>query len=183
MNPIARKNLPLYCLAAILTVLTVYGVSYAYSVGGPAGIPRRSTENAFGKFLGVVAFFSLAAMYGRTVLKWIVQSGIFSSTNPSELKSLAKTLLSLLNVTHPYLGLVAVSSTFLHCAFTNSLRDNLFLYLVLILVFLEGLTGMLMKIPGIPPTFFRANLFVHSRFFLGIVLVLLTFVGHLLVKF
>ncbi|NTW31004.1 MAG: hypothetical protein HGA33_07010, partial [Candidatus Moranbacteria bacterium] len=126
MNPINRKNLPLYLFAAILTVATVWGVVYAYSHGGPAGISRRSAENVSGKFLGVVAFFSLAAMYGRTVLKWIIlKSGFLDLPGLADLKSLAGRSLSLLNVTHPYLGVVAVSSTILHCVFTNSLRDNI----------------------------------------------------------
>lgn len=184
MNPINRKNLPLYLFAALLTVATVWGVVYAYSLGGPAGIPRWSVENGFGKFLGVVAFFSLAAMYGRTVLKWIIQkSGFLDAPELAELKSLAASLLSTLNVTHPYLGVVAVSSTFLHCAFTNSLRDNVFLYAVLFAVFLTGLTGMLIKIPGMPPAIVRGNYILHSKFLIGVVVALLTLVGHLLVKF
>ncbi|MEI7750147.1 MAG: hypothetical protein WCJ25_04030 [Candidatus Moraniibacteriota bacterium] len=184
MNPMARKNLPLYLFAATVIVATVFGVWYAYSIGGPSGIPRRSTANGFGRLLGGVAFVSLVAMYGRTVLKWVIlRSGWLDTPDMAELKTLSGRSLSLLNVTHPYLGIVAVSSVFLHCAFTNSLRDNVFLYLVLALVFLNGFTGLLLKIPGMPPAFFKGNYFLHSRFWIGVVLVFLTFVGHLLVRF
>jgi len=184
MNTLVRKKLPFYLFAAVITVATVFGLWYVYSIGGPAVIPRRSTTNEFGKMLGGVVFVTLAAMYGRTALKWVIlKSGWLDTPDMEELKTLSGQLLSILNVTHPYVGLVAVSSTFLHCAFTNSLRDNVFLYAVLFFVFLSGLTGMLMKISGMPPTFFKGNYFLHSRFILGIVLVFLTFLGHVLVKF
>jgi hypothetical protein len=184
MNPLHKKNLPLYLLALVVTIATVWGVAYAYSLGGPAGISRRSVENGFGKFLGVVAFITLAMMYGRTVFKWIIQkSGFLDAPEIADLKSLAARLLSILNVTHPYLGVVAVSSTILHCVFTNSRRDNAFLYAVLFLVFLTGLTGMLIKIPGLPPAIVRGNYILHSKFWIGVGVALLTLVGHILVKF
>ena len=188
MNPITRKKLPVFLFAIVVTVATVFGLWYVYSIGGPAAIPRRSITNEFGKFLGGIAMLSLATLYGRTVFKLLLMKGnLWTRLEPLgvdlvEMKSLSGKLLLLLNRTHPYFGIIAVSSVFLHCAFTNSLRDNVFLYAILVLILAEGITGMVMELQNVPSGVKKGNYLLHSQFFVGIFLLFLTFLGHLLLK-
>lgn len=132
---------------------------------------------------------SLVALYSRTVFKLLLMKGdLWSRLEPLgvdivEAKSLSGTVLSWLNKTHPYLGVIALSFVFLHCVFTNSLQDNVFLYAILALIFAEGVTGMIMELHNIPVGVKKGNYLLHSQFLVGILLLFLTLVGHLLLKF
>ncbi len=189
MNPTNKKNLPILLFSFALVIVTIAGVWYVSSIGGPSAILRRSPLNQFGKFLGGISVLSLVALYGRTVFKLLLMKGdLWSRLEPlgvdiAEAKSLSGTFLSRLNTTHPYLGVIALSSVFLHCVFTNSLQDNIFLYAILALVFTEGVTGMIMELRTIPVGVKKENYLLHSQFFVGVLLLFLTLAGHLLLKF
>ncbi|MEI6650813.1 MAG: hypothetical protein WCL23_05285 [Candidatus Moraniibacteriota bacterium] len=189
MNSLNKKNLPVYIFAIVLTIVTIFGAWYVYLIGGPAAIPRRSALNGFGRMLGNVSVLALAALYGRTVFKLILAKGdLWSRLEPlgvdvAQVRSFSGRILFWLNKTHPYLGVLAVASVFLHCAFTNSLRDNVFLYAILVLVLSEGVTGMIMEFQNVPAGVKRKNYLLHSQFIVGMVILFLTFLGHLLLKF
>lgn len=181
-----NKKLPIIIFALLNLIITIAGIAYVYSVGGPSEIPRKSFLNQFGKSLGVFGFFALALVYSRTVLKLIISKGNLQkrlepfNVDYFQIKTFLGRILFWLNKTHGYLGVLAISFIFLHCFFTNSLMDNVLLIAILFLMLFEGITGIILEIQIFSSNIKRRSYLLHSQFFVGILILFLAIFGHAL---
>ena len=169
----------------LVSLFTLAGFFYVYQIGGPSNIAKNSLLNEFGKFMGVVGFFSLVVVYGRSVLKIMIARDYFwkklsaSGIDSLKVKNLFGKLLVFLTRTHAYFGTLAISTIFLHCYFTYSLRDNVLLISILFLMLFEGITGIILQFWNSPKIKIKSYL-MHSQLFVGFLILFLALFGHAL---
>ncbi len=169
--------------AAIFLVSLVYFISVYNRYEG-----REEQETVFtevGEGIGGLGLAVLAIIYGRTVLKLSLGKGALAERILPEIYEdvtlpLFKKVLNLLNKTHLHVGVAAIAVIALHALFMGLADQNLFLYLVLILIAWQGLFGFFLSWRYSPRTLRKVSYFVHAQFLTGIMIGIFAFFGHLL---
>lgn len=188
MNTFSKKNIWLFAFIFINIALFFVYYSYIQSSGGIANVDRHSWLGQLGKNLGTLGFLALALVYGRTILKLIVREDSFwKRLEPfhmdySQVKTLLGKILFYLNKTHAYLGVVSISLIFAHCYFTPGYLDNILLFLILILMAMQGISGLLLEVRYPLPEIKRESYLFHSQIVVGALIFFLAILGHLLVR-
>lgn len=154
--------------------------------GGPSYVESESGYADAGSGIASVAIIALVSIYGRSVLKLLVNEGSFwdrlgEIVDPGPARTWSKKLLKVLTATHPYAGVVAVGGIYLHCLFTGKALDNLLLTLLLIVMGFQGITGLILKFKYTPRSMKRLGFLLHLQFYIGIAIVVLAIFGHAMV--
>jgi hypothetical protein len=163
-------------------------VEYISLQGGLEYVRNRTALGRFGNLLGIIGVFALALVYARSVLKIIVHTDTFwkklepMNLENIDLKNVSTKILILLNKTHTYLGVVAVALIFLHCYLTGSYLDNLLLQIVLVLLAVEAISGFVLKLKYASAELKQKNYLIHRQFVIGVILIILTIFGHLILE-
>ncbi|MFA5993323.1 MAG: hypothetical protein WC823_00015 [Parcubacteria group bacterium] len=181
-----KKNLPLIVFTIFVVVFSLWYVEHISLQGGLEYVRNRTELGIIGKTLGSVGFFALALVYARSVLKIIVRTDAFwkrlvpFDADNFNAKKISTKILIFLNKTHTYLGVLAITLIFLHCYLTGSYLDNLLLQIVLVLLAVEGISGFILKLKYTPAELKQKSYLIHHQFLIGIMLVVLTIFGHLI---
>jgi hypothetical protein len=178
--------LSLVIFTIITLIFSLWYVEYISLQGGLQYARNRTALGRIGNTLGVVGFFALALVYARSVLKIIVHMDTFwKKLEPLNLehidvRKISTKILILLDRTHTYLGVLAIALIFVHCYLTGSYLDNLLLQIVLVLLSVEGISGFILKLKYTPAELKQKSYLIHRQFLIGIILVILTIFGHLI---
>lgn len=185
---IIKKNRSLILFSILATLFSLGYAGYIFQRGGVGYVKTHGASREFGKMLGGLGGWALAIVYARSVVKIVIgEQSLWKRLDPVvpkelDLKKYSVKLLILLNKTHAYFGVVAVVSIFLHCYLTGSYLDNLLLQIVLILMAVEGISGLVMKIKYTPVQLKQRSYLIHRQFAIGAILIILAAVGHLILE-
>jgi len=152
--------------------------------------PHNSWRHEGGELLGSIAIWLFVVIYGRTGLKILLRQGpvldrllpegIWNTASP-----MAKTVLTFLNATHPYVGAATVLLVFGHALIEGWHQANLLMRVVLLLVTWQFGFGLFL-LSHYQAVFVkkmkRYSYMAHSQLYTGIALGLCALFGHLLVS-
>lgn len=186
---IIKNNIKFILFTFFSTLFSIGYVAFVMLNGGLDYQENETFLSEVGKFLGVVGFFALALVYARSLLKIVIGEKSFwnrllpiGEENILTTKKFSVKLLIFLNKTHGYLGVISIILIALHCYLTGSYRDNFLLQIVLALMFVEGLTGIIMKFKYSPLELRQKSYLIHRQFILGMMIIVFTLFGHLILS-
>ena len=183
-----RKNNPLRGLVPFAIIVTgLSGLLFFYLYLGHQPIPEaHGLKSEIAEVFGTVGLWALVVIYGRSLIKIILNDGnLMQRFIPNEYHDLSQSasrkFLTMLNRTHKYVGAVAIVVFACHAFLIGTLRWNLFLEMVLILLAWQGIFGifLVMRIPV--TSMKRYSYFVHAQLFTGVMIGVFAFFGHLLI--
>jgi hypothetical protein len=164
-------------------------VFYVQMNGGISMIKKGTSLWEIGKMMGTLGFLALAVVYGRTILKLAVRKDVLLKrlepfhVDYVEAKTFLEKILFYLNVTHAYFGVMAIFLIFGHCYLIPSAQDNILLYAILVLMAIEGATGITLELRYSSPELKKRSYLFHSQMIVGFIIFILAIVGHALLKF
>jgi len=169
----------------IITLISIIYYGYAYTTYPP--IPENETFlSEIGEGFGEVGMWALIFIYARTLLKIMLGKGaiakrILPEYSPPITPSLLNDLLSFLNRTHIYVGIITVAIILLHITLMGIPMDILFFPIVLGLIIWQGLFGMFLTWKYSFKELKKFSYLVHAQFVTGIAIGIFSFFGHLLI--
>jgi len=179
------RNILVYTV--IVSLVSVIYFIYAYSVHE---IPeeRETFLTEIGEFFGKIGLGLLSFIYFRTVLKLVLGQGKLAQrllpdyVSPVNSSALNK-LLTWMNRTHIYFGIVTVAVILLHISLMGFSRYShiLFFPALLGLVIWQGLFGLFLTWRYSPSEFMQFSHVVHAQFITGIAIGVFAFFGHVLI--
>lgn len=160
---------------------------YAYSVY-PVIEEKETFMAEIGEGFGNAALVILIFIYFRTFLKLMLGEGklakrLLPDYLPPMNSSFLNQLLVVLNRTHVFVGITAISVILLHIALIGFSRymHILFFPAVLILVVWQGLFGLFLTWRYSPAELKQFSYLVHAQFFTGIAIGIFALFGHILI--
>ena len=136
--------------------------------------------------LGTVGLCALAIIYGRSMLKLILNEGTllqrFIPDDHYELSmSASRKLLAFLNRTHKYVGATTIVLMPGHALLMGTARWNPFLVSVLCLLAWQGVFGLFLVVRFPSSTLKQYGHLAHAQLFTGVMIGVFAAFGHLLV--
>ena len=167
----------------VLTILSSLCFIYLYQ--GYQPVPESETIlTELGEGLGSLGLYALACIYGRSVLKMLLNEGTllqrFIPVYHDLSISLSRRLLTILNRYHKHVGAVAVGLLLGHALLVSTAKWNPFLILLLVLVSWQGLFGLFLVIRFPAASLKRYGYVVHAQLFSGVMIGVFAAFGHLL---
>jgi hypothetical protein len=167
----------------ILTIVSSLYFIYLYQGYKPA--PESETIlTELGEGLGSLGLYALAVIYGRSVLKMLLNEGTllqrFIPVYQDISISLSRRLLTILNRYHKHVGAAAVGLLIGHALLVDTAKWNPFLVVLLALVAWQGLFGLFLVIRFPMASLKRYGYVVHAQLFSGIMIGMFSVFGHLL---
>lgn len=140
----------------------------------------------FAEGLGKVGLCALAIIYGRSVLKLILNEGtLLERIIPDEHVDLSRSafhkLLAFLNHAHKHVGAAAIVIMAGHALLMGPARWNPFLIAVLCLLAWQGVFGLFLVVRFPAGTLKWYSRLAHAQFFTGVMIGVFAVFGHLLV--
>lgn len=181
-----KKPKRLIIFAAVLSLLAGGYVLFA-APASHQDLPHWRKE--LGEFAGGTLGWAFAIIYGRTMLKIILRKGpllqrVLPESSRGEITSYGKKLLSFLNTTHPYLGIISVVLLFSHAYLVGLDQANALLKTIFILALWQFCFGLFL-LSRYQIVFLnkakRYGYMAHSQLYTGIAIGILALFGHLLV--
>jgi hypothetical protein len=170
----------------IVAVLFALGYTlYLTAKGGSGYVENESAYSEAGGGLASITVICLGLIYGRSILKLLVNHGSFwdrlgQITDSVPARTLSQKGLKVLNRTHPYIGIIAIASVYLHCIFTGKTFDNLLLLILLVVMGSQGISGLILKFKYTPRSMKKMSFLLHIQFYVGIAIIVLAGFGHML---
>lgn len=169
----------------IVTFLSLLLYIYLYLGRGP-DIEVEGFRKELAEVFGGIGGYALALVYGRSILKMVVNDGtLLQRFIPEDYHALSastsKRLLSFLNRTHKHVGAAAVGMLLSHATLSANAKWNLFLEMLLFLIAWQGLFGLFLVVRIPPAALKRYGYLVHAQLFSGITIGIFAIFGHLLV--
>ena len=171
----------------IISLISLIYFIYAYSAHS---IPeeRETFLTEMGESFGNIGLGLLVLIYFRTALKLALGQGKLAQrllpdyTSPIDSSHLNR-LLTWMNRTHIYVGIIAVAIILLHISMMGFSRYNhiLFFPALLVLVVWQGLFGLFLTWRYSPNELKKFSHVVHAQFVTGIAIGVFAFFGHLLI--
>lgn len=142
---------------------------------------RKELAEGFGS----MGLWALLLIYGRSGMKMMLNDGSFLQRfipdDHIDLSlSVSRKVLGFLNRTHKYVGAVALVVFISHALLMGTIRWNLFLEMVLLLLLWQGLFGIFLVVRFAPGSFKRYGYPVHAQLFTGVMIGVFAAFGHLL---
>jgi hypothetical protein len=186
---IVKKNLKLVLFTLLSLIFSLGYVAFVTLHGGLDYQKNRTLLGGLGKMFGTAGFLALALVYARSFLKIIIREDAFwkrllpiGEQETLVTKKFSVKLLILLNKTHAYLGVIAIIFIAMHCYLTGSYRDNFLLQAVLALMFVEGVTGLVMQLKYSPFELKQKSYLIHRQFIMGMMILIFAMFGHLILS-
>ena len=170
---------------SIVFILSAFYFAYVYTVYPP--VPEHETFlSEIGEELGNIGLFGLLLIYGRTVLKLLLGKGriaqrLLPDYSPQLKIPIFTRLLSLLNRSHIYVGIVTIAIILLHIGLMGIPMRILFFPAVLLLILWQGVFGLFLTWRYSPRELKRFSYLVHAQFATGIMIGIFAWFGHLLI--
>jgi hypothetical protein len=182
-----RKIDPLRGLVPFAIIVTgLSGLLFFYLYLGRQPVPEvHDLQSEMAEGLGTVGLWALVVIYGRSLIKITLNEGtLMQRFIPNEYynrsQSVSRKFLATLNRTHKYVGAVAIVVFACHALLMGTLRWNLFLEMVLVLLAWQGIFGifLVMRVPVAAMK--RYGYLVHAQLFTGVMIGVFAVFGHLL---
>lgn len=158
---------------------------YLY-IGKQPGVEVHGFRKEVAELLGTMGLWALGIIYGRSLLKLVINDGtFFQRIIPEEhydrSLSASRKLLSFLNRTHKHVGATAIVLIAGHAVLMTTAKWNPFLTAVLFLLAWQGVFGLFLviRVPITPLK--RYGRLAHTQFFTGVMIGVFASFGHLLV--
>lgn|GEM_PF-443283 len=188
---LTRENRHFIIFTGVVIVASVVYAGWVFAQGGTSYIDQDSALSELGESLGVIGFWALGLIYGRTLLKLILRRQDFwqrlapieeteFSPAVNSLRRILQYALIYLTRYHSYIGVMAVVTIFLHCYLTSALVDNLLLRAVLVIMAWQGVFGLFMKLKFTPQVLKQKGHLIHAQFSTGILILILAGLGHMI---
>ena len=169
-----------------IIVIGFSSLLFFYLYIGHEPIPEaHGLKSEIAEGLGTVGLWALVVIYGRSLIKIILNDGtLMQRFIPNEYYdhslSVSRKFLAILNRTHKYVGVVAIVVFASHALLMGTLRWNLFLEMVLVLLAWQGFFGvfLVMRVPVAAMK--RYGYLVHAQLFTGVMIGVFAVLGHLL---
>jgi hypothetical protein len=183
LEDLKKRVIPFTILATGLSALLFF---YFYLTQQPVAEVHGWRKDVAEGF-GTVGLYLLAIIYGRTLLKILLNEGpLLERFLPQEYLEcslpVGKKVLVLLNQTHKYVGAAAIVALATHGLLMGWIHRNLFLQLVLVLLVWQGLFGLFLVVRFPIKTLKRYSYLAHAQLFTGVLLSIFASFGHLLTK-
>jgi hypothetical protein len=179
----AKQGLIPFTIA--LTIVSTLYFIYLYQGHSPAP-ESESFLKELGEGLGSLGLYALAIIYGRSLLKLILNEGTllqrFIPVYQDLSISMSKRLLTLLNRYHKHVGAAAVGLLLGHALLMGTAKLNPFLILLLVLIVWQGLFGLFLVIRFPAVSLKRYGYVVHAQLFSGVMIGIFAAFGHLLAE-
>ncbi len=176
------KSIVLFAGSVFIVSLGYFLAMYPNRLGD---IEHETILSEIGEVFGTLSIWVLVIIYGRTVVKLLLgQGGLAQRLVPDEyaMSELPpfKALLNFLNVTHVFVGIVAIAIILLHIAMVGLHVDILFFPAILALILWQGMFGFFLTWRFSPKELKKASYVVHAQFLTGIMIGIFSVFGHLL---
>lgn len=167
-------------VVGLSTVLFIYLYLVREPVPEVHGFRKEVAEG-----FGVIGFWALIVIYGRSVLKMFLNEGpLLQRFIPGDYYdsslTVARKVLSFLNQTHKYVGTAALVIFAGHILIMGLPRWNIFLLMVAVLIAWQGLFGLFLVIRFPVRSLKRYGYLVHAQLFTGVMIAVFAGFGHLL---
>lgn len=171
--------------AIVVTILSLLLFIYLYHGRTPVPEEEESFLAELGEGLGGAGIYALVLIYGRSVLKMILNQGtLLQRFIPDYYQdisvSASRRVLNFLNRTHKLVGAAAVGLLLGHALLMGTARWNPFLVMLLALLVWQGLFGLFLVIRFPPSSLKRYGHMVHAQLFSGVMIGIFAAFGHLL---
>mgnify|MGYP000205175592 CR=1 FL=1 len=185
MKPISRGLKKLLIFTAVTSVLSISYYLYALFLYPPVE-ESETLLSEIGEFFGEVGLWVLLFIYARTFLKLLMGKGAISKRilpeySPPFEPSLFNNLISFLDRTHIYFGIIAVAVIMLHIVLMGIPMQILFFPAVLVLVIWQALFGVFITWTYSSKEIKRFSYLVHAQLFSGVMIGVFSYLGHLLI--
>lgn len=167
-------------------VLTIFSSLYfVYLYQGHKPEPElESTLKELGEGLGSLGLYAMVIIYGRSLLKIILNEGTllqrFIPVYHNISITMSKRLLTFLNRYHKHVGSAAVGLLLGHTLLVDTAKWNPFLILLLALIVWQGIFGLFLVIRFPAASLKRYGYLVHAQLFSGVMIGMFAAFGHLL---
>lgn len=177
----------IFVYTLIVGLISLAYFLYVYFVV-PVPDERETFLTEIGEFFGKTGLGLLIFIYLRTILKLILGEGNFlQRLLPGYVTTIGserlRQLLTWMNKTHIYFGILAIAIILLHISMMGFTRYSgiLFFPALLFLVIWQGAFGLFLTWRYSPTELRKVSYFVHAQFFTGIAIGIFAFFGHLLI--
>lgn len=183
-----KKQAPMIIVTFIILLASGIYTIYLMMKGGQTYVENETALGEAGAALGPVIIAIMVFIYLRSVLKLIVMEGaIWERLSPvyqdiSEMRTVLKKLLFYLNKAHPVAGALAIAAVFFHCYFTSNFMKNLLLWALLGLMVWQGVFGMFLSLKFTPLALKKKSYLVHAQVLTGLIIIVLTGLGHIFLE-
>ncbi|MBU0486164.1 MAG: hypothetical protein KKB30_16790 [Proteobacteria bacterium] len=138
------------------------------------------------EIFGMAGFCALALIYGRSILKLILNEGTFlqriiPDDHYDRSLSASRKLLAFLNRTHKHVGATAIVIMATHALLMGPARWNPFLISVLCLLAWQGIFGIFLVVRFPINTLKKHGRMAHAQLYTGVMIGVFAAFGHLLV--
>ena len=158
---------------------------YLYLKGTPSP-EEHGLQKEVAEIFGTGGLWTLAIIYGRSILKILLNKGellqrLIPEEHYNKSRSLSFQILAFLNRTHKYAGAFALVFLSTHSLLMGLNHWNLFLMLVLVILAWQGLFGIFLVVKFALSSLKRYGYLVHAQLFTGVMIAVFAAFGHLLV--
>jgi hypothetical protein len=167
---------------ALTTFSSIYFI-YLYQRYNPAP-ESESIIKELGEGLGSLGLYAMAVIYGRSLLKIVLNEGTllqrFIPVYQDISITVSKRLLTILNRYHKHVGAASVGLLLGHALLVGTAKWNPFLALLLVLIVWQGLFGLFLVLRFPAASLKRYGYVVHAQLFSGVMIGIFSVFGHLL---
>lgn len=170
-------------------ILTIISGAYVIMAPVHTAVPLKSWRADVGEATGSGLLWLLVIIYGRTLLKLLVNNGslmerLLPEPAVNDTKSMLKKFIRFLNKTHPYVGVTTVVLVFGHTFLEGVGRANLLMDAILVLALWQFAFGAFL-LTRYQLVFVkkmkRYSYMAHSQLYTGVAFGVFALFGHLLV--